>query len=186
MNDSSIVDLYLSRDEAAIRQTAEKYGGSLRRIAYNIVQDIQTAEECESDTYLKAWNSIPPHEPRDYLFAFLARIARHCALDFCKKRSRLKRTAFLCELSAEMEQCIPAPYDTARHIDSMALCGAINKFLAALDTEKRNIFVRRYWFMDSVDSISRLYGLSRSKVKSTLFRTRNQLREFLNQEDCMP
>lgn len=186
MDDGKIVDLYLSRDEAAIRQTAEKYSSPLRRIAYNIVRDVQTAEECESDTYLKAWNSIPPHEPRDFLFAFLARITRHCALDFCRKRSRLKRAAFLCELSAEMEQCIPAPYNADRHIDSMMLCGAINKFLASLDAEKRNIFVRRYWFMDSVDSISRLYGLSQSKVKSSLFRTRNQLREFLDREDCMP
>ncbi len=182
MDGSKIVDLYLSPDEAAIKQTTEKYGKQLRSIAYNIVEDSQTAEECENDTYLAAWNSIPPHEPRNYLFAFLARITRHIALDFCRERSRLKRSAFICELSAEMEQCIPAPNDMECSIDSIALCDAINKFLSTLNDEKRNIFVRRYWFMDSIASISRLYGISQSKVKSILFRSRNQLREFLDKE----
>ena len=83
MDDSRIVDLYLSRDESAISQTSEKYGSRLRNVAYGIVEDLHTAEECENDTYMEAWNSIPPHEPRSYLFAFLARITRHIALDFC-------------------------------------------------------------------------------------------------------
>jgi RNA polymerase sigma-70 factor (ECF subfamily) len=182
LDDSKIVDLYLSRNEAAIKQTTQKYGKQIRSIAYNIVEDLQTTEECENDTYLAAWNSIPPHEPRSYLFAFLARITRHIALDICKERSRLKRSAFICELSAEMEQCIPAPNDMECNIDSIALCDAINQFLSTLSDEKRNVFVRRYWFMDSIASISRRYGLSQSKVKSILFRSRNQLREFLNKE----
>lgn len=182
MDDDKIVDLYLHRDETAIWQTTEKYGHRLQDVAYMITQDRHAAEECENDTYLQAWNTIPPHEPRAYLFAFLARITRHIALDFCKERSRLKRSAFLCELSGEMEQCIPGPNDTERHIDAMALADAINKFLATLSSEKRNIFVRRYWFMDSVSSIARFYGLSESKVKSILFRIRNQLREYLNKE----
>ena len=182
MDDSKIVDLYLCRDEAAIGQTAEKYGSRLRNIANTILQDIHTAEECENDTYLQAWNAIPPHEPRTYLFAFLARITRHIALDFCKERSRLKRSAFLCELSAEMEQCIPGPDDMAGRMDAIVLCDAINKFLGTLSDEKRNIFVRRYWYMDTVASVARIYGLSESKVKSVLFRTRNQLREYLKKE----
>ena len=182
MDDNKIVELYLSRDETAIKQTAEKYGKRLKSIAYNIVEDVQTSEECENDTYLEAWNSIPPHEPRTYLFAFLARITRHIALDFCKERKRLKRSAFICELSAEMEQCIPAKHDTEDHLDAIVLSDAINKFLATLSEEKRNIFVRRYWFMDSIGSISQFYGISQSKVKSTLFRTRNQLKEYLDKE----
>lgn len=182
LDDTKIVDLYLIRDESAIKQTAEKYGSRLRSMAYNIVEDLQIAEECENDTYLEAWNSIPPHEPRNYLFAFLARITRHIALDFCKKRSRLKRNALICELNEEMEQCIPTSNDTEHHLDSMALCDAINRFLATLSDEKRNIFVRRYWFMDSIVSISHFYGLSQSKVKSILLRSRDQLREFLDKE----
>ena len=182
MDDSKIVDLYLIRDESAISQTAQKYGRLLRNVAYGIVEDLHTAEECENDTYMAAWNSIPPHEPRNYLFAFLARITRHIALDFCKERSRLKRSAFICELSSELEQCIPAPDDMQRRIDAMVLCDAINAFLATLSDEKRNIFMRRYWYMDSIASISRNYGLTQSKVKSMLFRSRNQLREYLEKE----
>lgn len=182
MDDSQIVDLFLRREEAAISQVSEKYGSRLRSIAYGIVEDLHTAEECENDTYMEAWNSIPPHEPRDYLFAFLARITRHIALDFCKKRSRLKRGAVICELSAELEQCIPAPDDAQCRLDAMDLCRAIDAFLATLSEVKRNVFLRRYWYLDSVAAISKRYGLSQSKVKSILFRSRNQLREHLDKE----
>ena len=119
MNDNKIIDLYLCRDETAVKHTARKYGDHLRALAYGIVKDHQTAEECENDTYLKAWNSIPPHEPREYLYAFLARITRHISLDCCRKRSRLKRSAYISELSAEMEQCIPAPDDMECRIDDI-------------------------------------------------------------------
>ena len=137
MDDNRIVDLYFSRDEAAILETSKKYGSRLRNVAYGIVENLPTAEECENDTYMEAWNSIPPHEPKTYLFAFLARSTRQIALDFCKERSRLKRSAFISELSAELEQCIPASDDTERHIDAMVLCEAINTFLATLGDEKR-------------------------------------------------
>lgn len=182
LDDHSIVDLYLSRDESAISHTSGKYGSRLRGLAYGIVEDLHAAEECENDTYLQAWNTIPPHAPKNYLFPFLARITRHIALDLCKQRSRLKRSAHICALSEEMEQCIPAPDDTERRIDAIVLCDAINAFLATLSEEKRNIFMRRYWFMDSIAAISQAYGLSQSKVKSQLFRIRNQLREHLAKE----
>ena len=99
MDDSRIVELYLSRDETAVAHTAEKFGSRLRALSYGIVRDHQTAEECENDTYLEAWNSIPPHEPRSYLYSFLLRITRHLSLNCCRNRSRLKRRAFLCELN---------------------------------------------------------------------------------------
>lgn len=182
MDDNKIVDLYLMRDESAIKQTAEKYGNTLRRIAYNVVGDIQTAEECENDTYLQVWKLIPPHEPRNYLLAFCARITRHIALDFCKEKHRQKRSALICELSQEMEQCIPSSFNTEDHLNSAALSSLIDKFIDSLDQEKRIIFVRRYWLMDSVSSISRDFGISQSKVKSILFRSRNQLREYLEKE----
>lgn len=182
MDNDGIIALYLNRDEAAIRQTADKFGARLRTLAYGITDDAQTAEECENDTYLEAWNAIPPHEPRDYLYAFLARITRHIALNRCRERSALKRGAYLCELSRELEQCIPAPDDAACRLDELALREAINGFLAGLDGEKRNIFVRRYWYLDSVAAIAERYGLSESKVKTTLFRCRNRLREHLEGE----
>ena len=182
MDDNRIVDQFLQRDEMAIKHTTEKYGSRLRSLAYGIVNDRLTAEECENDTYLEAWNTIPPHEPRDYLFAFLARITRHISLNCCRDRRRLKRSAFICELSAEMEQCIPAPDDVECRIDDMTLREAINSFLGILDEEKRNIFIRRYWYLDSVVDISERFALSESKVKTTLFRCRNRLREYLEKE----
>ena len=182
MEDTVIVDLYLSRDETAIRQTSDKFGPRLRALAYDIVQDRQTAEECENDTYWEAWKAIPPHEPRTYLYHFLARITRHLSLDFCRRRARLKRNAYLCELSAEMEQCLPAPDDVECRLDDLLLGQVINAFLADLSPEKRNIFVRRYWYLDPIAAIARRYSLSESKVKTTLFRCRKQLRERLEKE----
>lgn len=182
MDDNRIVELYLLRDESAIKQTSEKYGSRLRALAYGIVNDRQTVEECENDTYMEAWNTIPPHEPRSYLYAYLARITRHISLNFCRDRSRLKRSAFICELSAELEQCIPAPNDVECLIDDMALREAINGFLGVLDEEKRNMFVRRYWYLDSIADISKRFTLSESKVKTTLHRCRNRLREHLEKE----
>ena len=119
MDDNRIVDLFLKRDEEAIAQTSKKYGKRLRSLAYKIVNDHETAEECENDTYMEAWNSIPPHDPGNYLYAFLARITRHISLNCCRNRDRLKRSAFICELSEELEQCIPASNDVERYIDDI-------------------------------------------------------------------
>lgn len=182
MEDTHIVSLFLARNEDAIDMTAQKYGNRLRSLALGITDDPQTAEECENDTYLQAWNSIPPHAPCHYLYAFLARITRHIALNHCRDRDRLKRSAHICQLSAEMEQCIPAPDDTVCRVDEIILREVINGFLAALSEEKRNIFLRRYWFLDSIAAISQRYGLSESKVKTILFRSRNQLRHHLQKE----
>lgn len=182
MEDHKIVELYLARDEVAIQYTTEKFGKRLRSLAYGIVEDLQTAEECENDTYMEAWNRIPPHEPRNYLYAFLGRITRNISLNRCRDSRRLKRSAYICELSAEMEQCIPAPDDVECRMDDWMLREAINGFLATLNEEKRNIFVRRYWYLDSIANIAKCFGMSESKVKTTLFRCRNQLREYLIKE----
>ena len=182
MDDSRIVELYLSRDETAVAHTAEKFGSRLRALSYGIVRDHQTAEECENDTYLEAWNSIPPHEPRSYLYAFLLRITRHLSLNCCRDRSRLKRRAFLCELSTELEQCIPAPDDMECRIDEILLRDAINGYLRGLKAEKRMIFLRRYWYLDSITDIAGRFSISESKVKTTLFRCRRELRNYLEKE----
>ncbi len=182
MEDEKIVELYFQRDESAIEKTAEKFGKRLRFVSNKIVGDIETAEECENDTYLEAWNIIPPNEPKTYLYAFLARIIRSISIDCCRKKSALKRSALICELSAEMEECIPSPEDMNCRIDDMAFAESINRFLGSLDAEKRRIFVRRYWYLDSVAEISKAFSISESKVKTALFRTRNKLREFLEKE----
>ena len=182
MEDEKIVELYFDRNESAIERTSEKFGKRLRAVSNGIVKDIETAEECENDTYLEAWNIIPPNEPKTYLYAFLARIIRNISLNCCRKKNALKRNAFVCELSAEMEECIPSPDDMDCRIDDMVFAEIINKFLSELDAEKRKIFVRRYWYMDSVTEISEKLLLSESKVKTSLFRTRKKLREFLEKE----
>lgn len=182
MDDSQIVDLYLARDESALTRTAEKYGPALRALAENLLEDPQTAEECENDVYLAAWNAIPPHEPRDYLYPFLARIARHAALDRCRERSRQKRGTPLVQLTRELERCLPAPDSAARLLDDLALGETINQFLGSLSEENRNIFLRRYWYMDSVAAIAERYSVSQSKVKISLYRSRNRLREHLKKE----
>ena len=182
MDDNKIIELYFCRDETAVKHTSEKYGNRLRALAYGIIKDHQTAEKCENDTYLEAWNSIPPHEPKNYLYAFLARITRHISLDCCRKRGRLKRRAYISELSAEMEQCIPAPDDMECRIDDIVLGQAINEFLGTLSEEKRNVFIRRYWYLDSISDIARRFSLSESKVKTMLFRSRNRLRDYLEKE----
>lgn len=182
LDDDKIVELYLQRDEAAIHESTIKYGRRLRSLANGIVNDLQTAQECENDTYMDAWKSRPPHEPRGYLYAFLARITRHIALNCCRNRNRLKRSAFISELSTEMEQCIPSPNDLASHLDNMAFRETINGFLSTLTEEKRNVFLRRYFYMDSIEAVSKRFALSESKVKTMLFRSRNQLREYLEKE----
>ena len=182
MEDGKIVSLYLMRDESAIERTAEKYGTRLRSLAFGITEDRLEAEECENDTYLEAWDSIPPHEPWTYLYAFLARITRHIALNLCRSRNALKRNGHICTLTEEMEQCIPSPDDSACRMDDLALAEAINGFLATLNEEKRNIFLRRYWFMDSVSAIAARFALSESKVKVTLFRCRKQFKAYLVKE----
>ncbi len=182
LNDKEIVELFLNRDETALKYTKEKFGSRLKSLANNILQDPDTAEECENDTYFEAWNRIPPHEPRDYLFAFLARLIRHISLDVCRLRSRKKRNTFLTELTEEIEQCIPDPKDTETEIDGILLGEAISKFLRTLSKERRNVFLRRYFYFDSITSICNRFSLSQSKVKTMLFRCRKELREYLIKE----
>ncbi len=180
--DRHIVALYLARKEEAIACTADKYGRRLRSLSRGIVKDARTAEECENDTYVEAWNCIPPKEPFDYFYAFLARITRHISLNCCRNQKRLKRYAHICELSDEMEQCIPSPDNCACRIDEMALADAVNGFLGTLSEQKRGVFLRRYWYLDTVREIAAHYVMSESNVKTTLFRLREQMREYLEKE----
>lgn len=182
MDDSGIVDLYLARDEAAISETQQKYGQRLRKIAFNVLDSAASAEECENDTYLEAWNRIPPHEPRTYLFSFLGKIARHLAIDMCRKNSSLKRQALFCELTDEMAECIPGESSAEEAVDAEALKRSIDAFLGGLSVPQQNVFVRRYWFFDSIADIARQYGFTQSKVKTMLFRMREGLRAHLEKE----
>ena len=129
MDDDEIVELFLKKDESAIIHTAEKYGCRLRSISQRITADILTAEECENDTYLEAWNRIPPNEPRTYLIAFLSKIIRNISINKCIEKNRLKRRAYIVELSSEMEQCIPAVNDVESYVDGVEIGRVISTFL---------------------------------------------------------
>lgn len=182
MDDEKIVQLFLNRDENAVKYSSEKYGTRLRALCCGITADEQVAEECENDTYLEAWNLIPPNEPRSYLYAFLARIARHISIDRCRENASLKRNAVITELSEELEMCLPSSDDVESVVAEKELAKAISAFLSTVSREKRVIFVRRYFYLDSVSEISKRCAVTESKVKSSLYRTRNELREYLIKE----
>lgn len=183
MYDCEIVDLFLVRDESAISCTAEKYGAGLYAISYRITDDHHTSEECVNDTYLEAWNRIPPSEPKTYLFAFLSRIIRNISINRCLNRDRLKRKAYIVELSEELEQCIPTSDNVENCYEGIELEKAINSFLHMQQKEKRIIFIHRYFYLDSIDSIAKRFGYSRSKVKTMLFRMRKDLWNYLSREE---
>lgn len=183
MDDSRIVELFLSRDESAVSHAAGKYGAKLRTIANRILDDPAAAEECENDTYLAAWNLIPPNEPRTYLFPFLSRITRHIALDLIRKRNSAKRSAVFCELTDEMAECLPADIPGVEEaVEAETLSALISSFLKTRHEEQQVVFVRRYWYFDSIEEIAKLTGFSKSKVKMMLSRTRRDLRDRLRKE----
>ena len=182
MEDSKIVELYFKRDEDAIRQTQHKFGKRIVNISKHITGSALTAEEVENDTYLRAWENIPPSDPASYLFAFLARITRNISISLCRERSSLKRGAVLVELSDEMAQCLPSDCNIEEKAETDMVLELINKFLFSKTEDKRNIFMRRYWYLDSVSDIAKRFGMTESNVKTTLHRLRNELREYLTEQ----
>lgn len=180
MDDNRIIELFWARDEEAIHETDAAYGGPLRSLAMRIVQSLEDAGECVNDTYWKAWDTIPPQRPQ-YLFAYLAKICRNFAFGVLDRDQALKRSAVVVELSAEMQQCLPDRMAEAR-MESRELGRVLNAFLGTLRRDDRIIFLRRYWYGDAVEEISRRYGMTRSKVKTQLHRTRAKLKAYLEQE----
>lgn len=180
MTDSQIIELYWARNEEAISQTDAAYGKKLHTLADRIVQNFEDAQECVSDTYLKTWQTIPPQRP-NYFFAYLARICRNFALGVLDWKSAAKRKGELVELTAQMEACIPDPAHE-RKMEGQELGKLLNRFLEGLSYENRVIFLRRYWYLDTIEEIADRYGFSQSKVKTQLHRTRAKLHAFLEKE----
>ena len=176
MEDEEIVELYLKRDEQAIKESSDKYGKPLRKISWKIIPDDATVEECVNDTWLKAWESIPPHEPRTWLFAFLAKITRALSVDAVRKSTAKKRDAVTVSYMDELQDCIGGINMEDQLVDKMVLKKSLNGFLAGLDKGKRDFFVRRYWFMESVKEIADFHHCSENKVKVELFRLRKKLK----------
>lgn len=182
MQDDKIVSLYWDRDETAITVTEEKYGRYLLKIAYNILADSEDSRESVNDTYLKAWNTMPPHRP-DVLSAFLGKITREISIDQLRRRTREKRGGGQYTQSlSELEDCVSTDNTTEQAVDQHLLAEAISRYLRTLPPEPRNLFVGRYYFMDSIKEIAGYYGMTESKVKTTLHRTRKGLRQYLIKE----
>lgn len=183
MEDSKIIELFFKRDERAIEQTKAMHGMKLWRFAFGILKNAEDAEECESDTYLRAWETIPPQKPK-YFYAYLAKLCRFLAFDKLDWKNAQKRNAEIVELTAEMEMCIP-DHTQKRCQEGKEIGDLLNNFLAKLPKESRLIFMRRYWFADSIHEISTKYGMTESKVKTSLFRTRKKLRSYLESEGIL-
>lgn len=182
MDDASIIALYWARSESAIAHTQEKYGARCRTIARGILRSDADSEECVNDTWLRAWDAMPPERP-EKLGAFLGRITRNLALDRLKKRESQKRGGGRLELAlSELGECVPSGDDPAQRVDELALRELLDRFLASLNDDARVIFLRRYWYMLSVEEVARGLGASRSKVKSSLMRSREKLRAMLEKE----
>ena len=185
MEDRQIIDLYWQRSEHAIAQTAVKYGHYLQSIAYNILTNREDAEESVSDTYLAAWNRIPPHRP-SILSAFLGKITRYISISRWRRRSAEKRGGGEMPLALEeLEDCVADTLDVERTYQRKETAAAVNRFLDTLADEERNIFLRRYWFLDPTAEIAARYGISQSKVSTTLHRTRKKLRILLEKEGLL-
>lgn len=180
MEDTKIIELYWKRNEDAILETDRAYGGKLYGLADRIVRNHEDSQECVNDTYMKTWETIPPQRP-NYFFAYLAKICRHFALGKLDWKNAAKRQAEVVALTQELELCIPDERHD-RNLQGKEIGQAINQFLEGLSLENRLIFMRRYWFCDSIAEIAARYHISESKVKTRLHRLRGQLSAHLAKE----
>lgn len=180
MEDKKIIDLYWARNEDAIAETDAAYGRPLHTLADRILRSPEDAQESVNDTYFKAWETIPPQRP-NYFFAYLAKICRHFALGKLDWKNAAKRKAEVVELTREMELCIPDE-SRDRELERKEMGRLLNGFLAGLSVESRRIFLRRYWYVDTVAEIAQRYSISESKVKTQLHRTRKKLSDYLAKE----
>ena len=185
MDDSKIVDLYWDRKEQAIEETQKKYGSYCYKIAYNILTSKEDAEESVNDTYMTAWNTIPPRRP-SVLATFLGKITRHLSIDRWRTRSAYKRGGGQVVLALEeLEECVASPESVEQTYAKKELLAAYQRFVERLPVTERRVFLLRYWYLDSIGDIAQKYGFSESKVKSMLHRTRQKLNRCLAEEGLL-
>lgn len=182
MEDHQIVDLYWQRNERAIAETSAKYGNYLYGISNHILRNAEDAEECVNDTYQDAWQSMPPHRP-SVLSTFLGKITRRISIDLWRKHIAEKRGGGTVPLVLdELEECVSGTGDVEAEVERLELQKKLNDFLRALPRTERQVFLRRYWYMDSVTELAERFACSESRIKSMLYRTRNKLRAMLEKE----
>ena len=181
MEDIIIVELYWARDEAAINETDKKYSNYLIKVALNILADLEDSKESVNDTYLKAWNSMPPQKP-GILSTYLGKITRQVSIDIFRKRTTQKRQGSEYAISlSELEDCVTSGDNPEQELEVKQLAEKIDEYLYTLPAEARNVFIGRYYFMDSVREVAAYYGISESKTKSMLYRARLGLKKYLEE-----
>ncbi len=182
MDDNKIIELYLNRSEDAISETERKYGGYCYTIAYNILSNNEDSEESVNDTWLAAWNTIPPKRPK-LMAAFLGKMTRYISLDRWKMRTAAKRGGGEVPLVLdELEECISGEESVEKEYLQKEFARTLNGFMEKLSETERKVFLCRYWYMDSIEDIANRYDFTESKVASMLHRTRGKLRKMLEQE----
>ena len=175
MEDDSIVNLYWARSENAISETSKKYGDYCYSIAYGILGNAEDAAESVNDTYLDAWNAIPPHRPT-ILSTFLGKITRRISIDKWRRRTAEKRGSNEITLALdELDECIPTKRSVEEEVELAELAKVIDRFVMSLPPVQRRVFICRYWYLDSISAISQQFGFSQSKVKMMLHRQRMKL-----------
>ena len=182
MDDHTILDLFFQREEAAITETKQKYGGRLYKTAHNILRSNEDAEECVSDALMRAWETIPPTRP-EHLGAYVAKIARNLSLNKWEASRALKRGGGEVELLLdELEECIPSAGGPEEAFEASLVTEAVNTYLDTMEKTARVAFVLRYFHGESIREISERFQMGESKVKSMLFRTRKKLSAHLEKE----
>ena len=176
MEDERIIELFNARDEAAIHEAQVKYGAYCSGIAINLLGVREDAEECVSDAWHAAWNSIPPERPRS-LRAFLGRITRNISISRWRREHAQKRFDGMDVLLSELDECVPGPFDVERELESRALTELIERWLSTLDARERALFVRRYWYGEGVAELARECGCSPAQLTQRLYRLRQRLRK---------
>lgn len=182
MKDEKIVQLFWLRNEAALQETEHKYGKYLAKIARNFLSNPEDCKESVNDTYLKAWNSMPPHKP-DFLSTYLGKIIRQVSIDMLRTMNRQKRQTSQYALSLEeLAECVTGGNTTEDEVNMHLLAEAIERYLRTLTPQARTLFVGRYFYLDSIKEVAGYYGFTESKAKSMLHRTRICLKKYLEQE----
>jgi len=180
MDDFQIIELYFARNELAIKETDAKYGKLCKKIAYNILNNLEDSEECVNDTYNGVWNAIPPTRPNNFM-SFICKIARNLSLKRLEFIKREKRSAELLVSLEELAEILPDNRITP-NVNDEDVGKLISKFLVSQKEDCRNVFIRKYFFFDSIKEISKRFSFTESKVKNMLFHTRNKLKDFLIKE----
>lgn len=181
LEDSKIIELFFARVEQAIVELSAKYGTVCGRIARNILKNDLDAEECVNDTYLAAWNTIPPQKPNP-LRTYIFRIVRNIAIARYHANTSVKRNSIYDVALDELENCLAAPNTIEQEISAKELSRQIDHFLATLDEENQMMFVRRYWYSDSISDIAERFQTSNNNVSVHLSRTREKLKTYLKKE----